>query len=101
MIGWRLTADIGSLLSPTRKRREWPRCHDATLSPPVHLPIKAYSPNDVEEVFCELRPNGVLRSSPSPSPTPMSAPPHYPLLTKNTPRKVLLACGGPGHRTGA
>jgi hypothetical protein len=42
-----------------------------------------------------LRVKRVLRSSPSPGPISMSAPPHYPLLTKNTPRRVLPACGVP------
>jgi hypothetical protein len=38
MSWWRLTADIWSILSPTRERWVVPSCcHDDTLRPPVHL----------------------------------------------------------------
>jgi hypothetical protein len=46
--------------------------HDARRALPP-LPPRPYSPKCLEEELCELRLNGVLRSSHSPGPTPMGA----------------------------
>src|SRR5215204_7198726 len=56
----------------------------------------AQNANFANHDFCALRGDGVLGSSPSPGPISMSAPPHYPLLTKNASRRVMPACGVPG-----
>src|SRR5215216_2552829 len=61
MIGWRLTADIGSLLSVARQRQAVSPYHDDTPRPPSAYLTKAYPPDCLEGAFsaplCQAAPH--------------------------------------------